>query len=183
MKKKVMNMELLETMLKRRSCRSFNDIPVSDEEIDAIITAGLSSPTGHGYYPCDLIVVKDKELLNKLENTRVGGGKIIKESSVTVFVIGDKVKSETWIEDCSIILSNMHLMADSMGLGSCWIQGRLRTTVDGKVTDDFVKSVLNYPDNYELLGALAIGNIDSHPERHGEAFMNELKKKVHINKF
>lgn len=176
-------MNLLETMLKRRSCRSFNDIPVTDDQIDQIVTAGLSSPTGHGYYPCELVIVKERELLNRLEGTRVGGGTIIKNSSVTIFVLGDTVKSETWIEDASIILSNMHLMADSMGLGSCWIQGRLRTAVNGEKTDDFVKKILNYPDNYELLGALAIGNIDTHPEAHGKEFMDELKKKVHTNTF
>lgn len=35
-------------------------------------------------------------------------------------------KTDVWTEDCSIAMSNMHLVADSLGLGSCWIQERCR---------------------------------------------------------
>lgn len=176
-------MELLNTMMHRRSVRQFNDVPVTKEQIDNLITAALSSPTGHGYYPCELIVVTDKDMLKKLEGTRAGAGKMISSSSVTIFVIADKVKSETWIEDCSIMLSNMHLMADSMGLGSCWIQGRVRECAEGGPVDDFTKKVLGYPDQFEILGCLAVGNIDEHPGAHDEAFYAEQLKKVHYNKF
>ena len=40
-----------------------------------------------------------------------------------VVVIADPEKTDVWTEDCSIAMAYMHLAADSLGLGSCWIQG------------------------------------------------------------
>lgn len=176
-------MELLNQMLHRRSTRQFNDQPLTEEQIQTILMAALSSPTGHGYYPCDIIVVTDKEVLKKLEGTRDGAGKMIAACGAAFFVIGDKVKSETWIEDCSIMLSNMHLMSDAMGLGSCWIQARVRQAADGQPADQFVRGILGYPEQFELEGCLAVGNIDVHPEPHDQAFFDKMMEKVHRDKF
>ncbi|MCF0150393.1 MAG: nitroreductase family protein [Firmicutes bacterium] len=176
-------MELLEQMLHRRSVRTFNDIPVTQEQLQNIITAALSSPTGHGYYPCELVVVTDKDILKQLEGTRAGAGKMIAACSAAIFVLGDKVKSETWIEDCSIMLSNMHLMADAQGLGSCWIQARVRQAADGQPADAFVRQILGYPEQFELEGCLVVANTDDHPAPHDQAFIDKMMEKVHRERF
>ena len=49
-----------------------------------------------------------------------------------IAVLGNPEAADTWIEDCSIVMANMHLEAAASGVGSCWVQGRMRTAADGR---------------------------------------------------
>jgi nitroreductase len=60
-------------------------------------------------------------------------------------------------------MANMHLMADSLGLGSCWVQCRLRGAVDGRSTEEYVRDILHFPETHRLEAILALGVIDTHP--------------------
>ncbi len=57
-------------------------------------------------------------------------------------------------------MTNMHLMANDLGLGSCWIQGRGRLTESGQSSSDYVRDVLGVSADWELLAMLAIGALD-----------------------
>ena len=48
-------------------------------------------------------------------------------------------KSDVWIDDCAITMANMHLMADSIGLGSCYINARMRKAVEGRYRELYKK--------------------------------------------
>lgn len=39
-------MDAIDVLLNRRSCRTFEDGPVSDEDIDTIVECGLQAPSG-----------------------------------------------------------------------------------------------------------------------------------------
>ena len=54
----------------------------------------------------------------------------------------------------------MHLMANELDLGSCWIQGRGRVTENDQASSDYVRDALGISDEWELLAMLAIGAID-----------------------
>lgn len=174
-------MELLEILQNRHSVRSYTDEKIPKEKLEKIIDAGLLSASGHGYRPWELIVVREKETLQQLSQARVGSAKMLEKADAAIIVIGDHEKSDTWVEDCSIVMSNMHLMADSLGVGSCWIQGRNRETPSGQTTEAYVRSILGFPENYSLLAMLSLGM----PAKH--APKTELSKlpreKVHQGKF
>ena len=74
-----------------------------------------------------------------------------------IVVLGDLEKSDTIIEDCSIVMANMHLMASSLELGSCWIQGRMRNAPDGGTTEAYVRELLAIPEQYQLEAILSLG--------------------------
>ena len=80
-------------------------------------------------------------------------------------VIGDESKSDVWVEDSSIAMANMHLMADHLGVGSCWIQGRLRRNGE-MTTDAFVRDILHYLAPYQLEAILSLGMPESKPKPH-----------------
>ena len=120
-------MDMLDTMLSRRSIRKYKDEPVCPEKLEAVLSAALCSATGKGKRPWELVVVKDKEQLKKLALCRQGAGRLLEGAAVGIAVIGDKELSDTWIEDCSIVMANMHLMARARTAGppthaprSCW---------------------------------------------------------------
>ena len=76
----------------------------------------------------------------------------------------ERYRFDAWVEDCSLALGNMHLMADYLGLGSCWIQGRMREAEDGRSTEEFLRELLAFPVELKLEAMLAVGIAESHPE-------------------
>lgn len=150
-------MNLLDMMCHRHSIRQYTDERISDEALEKILQAGLLSASGKNRRPWEFIVVRDKVTLVKMADARAAGAQMLQGADSAIVVIGDSEKADTWIEDCSITMANMHLMADSLGVGSCWIQGRLREAKDGRSTQDYLRSLLQYPENYELQAILSLG--------------------------
>lgn len=157
-------MDLLEVMQNRRSVRRYTQERITEEKLEAIVQAGLLSPSSRSLYPWDCIVVRNKETLELLSRCRVGGAaKMLAGADCAIVVIADPNKADTWIEDSSIAMANMHLMADHVGVGSCWIQGRLRSAGE-ESTDAYVRRLLNYPESYELEAILSLGMPEAKPQ-------------------
>lgn len=97
-------------------------------------------------------------MLENLSECREGAARMLAGADCCVLVLGDREKSDTIIEDCSIVMANMHLMASSLGLGSCWIQGRNRTAPDGRSTEEYVRELLCFPEQYQLEAILSLGD-------------------------
>lgn len=170
-------MNFLDLLKHRRSIRQYKEEAVSKEALEAIVEAGLLSPSGRNIRPWELIVVQKKETLEKMSECRVGSAKMLAGASVAIVVIADPEKTDVWTEDCSIVMSNMHLMADSLGLGSCWIQSRLRTAQDKTTTEEFCRKLLHVPERYCLEAILSVGIAQKRPAPHG---LQEIEtEKVH----
>ena len=173
--------QLLEIMRKRRSVRKYTNETVSDEQLQHILQAGLLSPSGRRIRPWEFIVVKDRDVLQKLAYSRTGAADMLKNASCAIVLIADYNKTDVWIEDCSIAIAYMHLMADSLGLGSCWIQGRLRESAEGISSDEYVRNLLGYPENLCLEAILSIGVPVEKKEPYA---INELsEEKIHFNRY
>lgn len=156
-------MDLMEMMKNRRSVRKYTQERIEDEKIEKIVQAGLLSASGRGIRPWEFIVVRDKEMLRKMSECRNGAAKMLEGADCAVVVIADAEKTDVWTEDCSIAMANMHLMADVMGVGSCWIQGRLREAPDGRSTEEYLRELLKYPKDYKLEAILSLGMPEVHP--------------------
>lgn len=174
-------MSLLEIMQSRRSVRKYTDEKISEENMTAIIQAGLLSASSKGKRPWELIVVRDKDMLKKMADCRDGAANMLAGADAAVVVIADENATDVWTEDCSIVMSNMHLMADSLGVGSCWIQGRLRTAADGRTTEEYLRECLGYPENFRLEAILSLGM----PVKHTPGYeLSDLHtEKVHYEKY
>lgn len=159
-------MNLLEIMQNRRSVRTYTGEKIPKDKLEKILQAGLLSPSGRNRKPWEFVVVQEKDMLEKLSHCRVGAAKMLENAGCAIVVFADPEKTDVWVEDCSITMSNMHLMADSLGLGSCWIQGRLREAENGERTEAYCRSVLNVPDKYVLEAILSIGVCNEHPKAH-----------------
>jgi nitroreductase len=75
----------------------------------------------------------------------------------------------------------MQLAAEEEGLGSCWVQIRLRKDAEGVSAEENVRSLLGLPMNYAVLSIVAIG----HKERESKPFDEEKMQweKLHIERF
>lgn len=174
-------MDLLEVMQKRRSVRTYTEEAVTEENITRILQAGLLSASGKAIRPWEFIVVRNKETLKKMSECRIAGSKMLESADCAIVVLGDEEKSDVWVEDCSVAMANMHLMADSLGVGSCWIQGRLREAPGGVTTEAYLRELLEFPENIRLEAVLSLGM----PQKHPEAYRLEslLTEKVHKERF
>lgn len=170
-------MELIDVMLKRRSTRKFNDEPVTKDELDKILHAALLAPTSMNRKPCNFMVVERKETLVDLANAKDHGADLIKGADKAIVVVADTMVADTWIEDSSIALTYMHLMATELGLGSCWVQIHLRSR-DGKDSEELVRDILKIDDHYRIVGIMALGHSDDIPPAHD---LDDIdKNKIHF---
>ena len=177
-----MNEQMLETFLNRRSVRSYTGEAVPMEKLNQIIMAGLSSASSRAARPWDLIVVRDKDKLIEMSGCRLkGSSRMLAGADVAIVVVGDEERSDVWIEDCSVVMANMHLMASALGVGSCWIQGRDREAIDGETTEDFLRRILQFPAECRLEAILSLGMPDE--ELPGRAPESLPVNKDHINKY
>lgn len=174
-------MELLEVMQKRRSVRTYTGEAVSEEDVTCILQAGLLSASGKAIRPWEFIVVRNKETLKSMSRCRVAGSQMLEAADCAIVVLGDEEKSDVWVEDCSVAMANMHLMADSLGVGSCWIQGRLREAPGGRTTEAYLRELLEFPENYRLEAILSLGMPQNHPGAYELGDL--LEGKVHRERF
>lgn len=174
-------MDLLNMLTKRRSIRTYTGETISQDLLDQVIQAGLLSETSRNRKPWEFVVVQKKKTLEELSHCRAMGSGMLKNAACAIVVVGDEEKADTWTEDCSIAMAHMHLMADSLGLGSCWIQGRLRFADEEKTTEAYVQELLGIPGNYKLEAILSLGMIEMHPE--GYEVPDVKGEKVHYERF
>ena len=150
-------MNLLDVILNRRSVRNYKEEPIKEDDLKQILQAGLLSPTGRNRKPWEFVVVQNRETLEKMAASRIGGAGMLAGAAAAIVVLGDEEKTDVWTEDCSIAMSNMHLMAASLGVGSCWIQGRLREASESVTTENYLRNLLGFPENMRLEAILSLG--------------------------
>ncbi|MCQ2596385.1 MAG: nitroreductase family protein [Treponema sp.] len=153
-------MDFIDLINKRHSVRAYSGKEVSDEVLKELIDCAKLAPTSRNKKTVEYIVVKDRELLEKLSVAKAGGSQMLKDAGAAIVVIGDSDKSDVWIEDCSIAMTYLHLAAVNLGLGSCWIQIRNRQNAESKDSGEYIKEMLKIKAPFEVLAVLSVGNID-----------------------
>ncbi len=170
-----------ELLRNRRSIRRFKETKIKNEKIELLKKAILMSPSGKRFNEWEFIFIDDKNILDQLSYCKEHGSELLRNAPLGIVVIADKNKSDIVIEDCSIASIIAQLAAESIGLGSCWVQCRLRKTADGKDSEDVVREILNIPDNYFVQSIIAIGYKDQ--DRKPFEDENLQWEKIHTNTF
>ena len=157
-------MDLTQLLLTRRSIRRYTPQTLSDQDLEVILSAGLLAPSSRGRRPWELVVVRERAMLEQLSHCRQGSARMLAGAAAAILVFADPTQSDVWTEDCSLVLGNMHLMAHALGLGSCWVQGRLRQSeTEAESTDAYCRRLLNVPDPYTLEAILSLGHPAEQP--------------------
>lgn len=157
--------ESIKNILNRRSVKSYKNTPVPDELIDEIVKCGTYAPSGMNKQSAIILVIKDKRTRDELSslNAKIMGVNIdpFYNAPVILVVLANK-DIPTYIYDGSLVMSNMMLAANSLGLGSCWIH-RAKEMFETKEGKEILKS-LDIEGNYEGIGNCIIGYPESIPE-------------------
>ncbi|MGI6752299.1 MAG: nitroreductase family protein [Anaerovoracaceae bacterium] len=163
--------ETLRTIAQRYSCRSFSDEMPSEEQVNAIVEAGLQAPSAMNRQPWRIIVVKDRNLIREMdeegmkelslmgdksgyERIMERGGRMYYNAPVMLVIPVEKNMGYELI-DCGILAENIALAATSLGLGSV-ICGLAAKTFSGEKGPEFKKKI-KFPDGFELGITVLIG--------------------------
>lgn len=170
-------MSLFETILKRRSVRTYTDEEIPEEKLEKILEAGLLAPTSRNRKPCEFYLVKDKEILEQLSKSKAAGSSMLENANAAIVVFADSQKADTWIEDSSIALAYMDLMANELDIGSCWCQSHLRFDADNNSSEDVVREIFSKDVKYRVVGILSLGIAKDKPEPHKLSEIDKSKIK------
>ncbi len=154
---------MIEILRQRRSVRKFQDKPIAPEKLDLLKEAVLRSPSSRSFDPWHFIFVDDKDLLEKLSQSKPHGSAFLKNAPLGIVICADETKSDVWVEDCSIASILAQLTAQSLDLASCWIQIRKRIYSDTVTSEDYIRNRLNIPENIRVESIIAVGHPAEHP--------------------
>ena len=166
---------------KRRSIRKFKNRPIDEEKIDLLIEAALRAPSSISRNPWEFIFVTDPERLEKLSRAKPHSCSFLRGAPLGIVICADPEKCDVWIEDCSIATIFIHLAAESLGLGSCWIQIRKRMHNEEQSAGDYICDLLQIPKHFEVEAIVAVGIPDE--EKPGHKKEQLLLDRIHRDVF
>lgn len=125
--------EAYANLLSRRSIRCYDDRPVPDEVLDAVLEAGIFAPSGMNTQGVHLVAVRDRETVAYLSRLNAAVMNATNDpfygAPCVIVVLADPELYGGWVEDGALALGNMMNAAHALGLGSCWIH-RARQVFD-----------------------------------------------------
>jgi nitroreductase len=144
---------LMDLMYARRTIREFTDEPVTDEQVEAMLKAAMAAPSAQDLQPWHFVVVRKREMLDKLAQVHKYAH-MLEKAPLAVVVCGDeKVSEKHWVEDTCVATQNLLLAATALGLGGVWI-----SLYPKKKHQKYVRELLDIPEHVGVLCALAVGN-------------------------
>lgn len=172
---------LLEILRKRRSIRQFDERPVEQEKIEMLLEAALRSPSSRSLNPWEFVVVQDKGVIEALSKAKPHGASFMKTAPLAVVICADPARCDVWVEDCSIATLLLHLTAADLGLGSCWVQIRLREHGDGRMAEEYIREQLGLPENLVVEAMVAIGY--GREDKPGHPASSLLTERIHRERY
>ena len=148
---------MIELLRNRRSVRKFTSEAIEPEKVELLKETVLRSPTSRNIKPWEFIFVDDREILRQLSLSKPHGARFLQHAALGLVVCADGEKSDVWTEDCSIASILVQMVAQSIGLGSCWIQIRNRMFDDETTSQEYVRNLLKMPVNIEVESIVALG--------------------------
>lgn len=161
-------MELKEIISRRRSTRKFLPTPVERERLERVVEMALQAPSSRNSRSTRFMILQNPDLLEKMSRMRDYGSAFMKDAAAAILVMGDKRATDLWIDNCAISATTLQLAVVDEGLASCWVHVNdrpcLQAEPDGRKADDYLRELLDLPEHYGILCAVALGYSDFEPK-------------------
>jgi len=169
--------EVLKVIAERYSCRDFKDKMPSDEVLRAIAGAAIQAPSGMNRQAWRVIVVKDRELMQDMENAGMEylasvedkssynrimerGGRLFYGAPCMVVVPIDPEQYGPALIDCGILCQNIALAATSLGIANVMCGFAGLAFANGKHSEEF-SGRLGFPSGYAFGCSVLLGYANS----------------------
>lgn len=177
--------ETLQTIKNRYSCRSFTGTAIPQEMVEAIALAGVQAPSAMNQQPWQIIVIKDKALLDEMDasvmemlskqedkglyDRMMGRGGKLFYNAPCMYVIAKKAGTDL---DCGIVTENIALAASSLGLGNV-ICGLARMSFMTEKGELYKEKII--PEGYEFGMSVLVGYATGEKGTPHEPDMTKIK--------
>lgn len=156
----------LQNIISRRSVKKYDNRSVPIELVEEVVKAGTFAPSGMNRQSPIILAVTNKEMRDRLSriNLEIVIGKNLVTSSghndpfygaPVVLVVLAKKDIGTRVYDGSLVMENMMVAAQSLGLGSCWIH-RAKETFETEEGKQILRE-LGIEGEYEGIGNCILG--------------------------
>ncbi|POZ89812.1 nitroreductase family protein [Petrotoga sp. SL27] len=191
-------MDLIEIIKQRRSIRKFKQETIDDEILKDLVDCARLAPCASNKQPLEFIIVKDKEICNKVfENlswaayiSPKGTPKEGEKPTAYIIILVNKQRATKWIgHDVGAAFENILLAAWSKGIGGCPIVS---------INRENLGEILKVPQDYEINTVVALGykghesfaednddTVKYHMDEKGNFHVPKrpLEKVIHFDKF
>lgn len=163
------NMDVMEAIRRRYSCRSYQPRPIEPEKIQAVLEAARLAPSARNLQDWRFVVVTDpakKQALGVAANNQTfisQAGAIIIACSVSRHVM--RCGQPVGPIDVAIALEHICLAGVELGLGTCWI---------GSFYPDKVRTIVEIPLDVQIIELLAIGYPADQPRPHQRVQIEQI---------
>jgi nitroreductase len=116
--------DAMNSIMRRRSIRKFEDRPVEREKIEGILRAAMQSPTAKDSRCWEFLVVTEREACEAISKMSEFAMCAAKAPAVIVPMVNfNQVNSEElwWVQDLSAVVQTILLQAEEEGLGAVWL--------------------------------------------------------------
>ncbi|MCD7898699.1 MAG: nitroreductase family protein [Bacteroides sp.] len=147
----------IDVIHQRTSIRSYQDKPVTREQLETIVKAGMAAPSAVNKQPWKFVVIEDKVILHELGKD-IKTSKMVQEAPAAIIVCGDLQKAgedwlqQYWIQDCSAVSQNILLAITDLGLGGVWT-----SVYPAENRMEIVSRILNLPEHLIPLNIIPVG--------------------------
>lgn len=166
--------EIIKVIKERRTTRKFKLDQIKEEELQAIIEAGLYAPSAHNKQSWNFTVIQNSELIEELNIEAKKAAKNFKDEIIqkmannekfnifygapTIIVVsGDKNGMMPEV-DCAAATENMLIAAESLDIGACW-NGMVSLLFNSEKGEEYKKK-LNIPEGYNPYYVVLLGYKD-----------------------
>ena len=163
--------EVVKTIMERRSIRQYQAKPVPRDLLQTLAECGVNAPSGNNRQPWQVRIVDNPDYIAGITAVYVAANpkaaedasfkNMFRNAPAVIFVASPR--SGAGQLDCGMLGENIMLAAHAMGLGTCCLGGPIRFMNTNPDAAPFVER-LAFPDDYELLYAIAVGYPDESPE-------------------
>jgi len=171
----------LDLLRSRRSIRRFQPRPVEAEKLQRLCEALLRAPSSRGRNSWEFIVVQDAVMLRRLGAAKQHGSALLAEAPLAIVIAADPEVSDVWVEDSAIAAMLLQLEALELGLGSCWVQTRLRSHDPQTSSEGYLRELLGVPERFGIVCVVGLGYPAE--QKRGHADDSLLREKLHLERY
>ncbi|MBM6927359.1 nitroreductase family protein [Pseudoflavonifractor phocaeensis] len=146
----------MKELFARRSIRKYLDIPVTPEQIERLLRAGMAAPSAGDGREWSFLVVQSQEGKEKFMSAHDASGAV--KTAPLLIMVCARFREEVyapegfWVQDCAAAIENMLIEATYLGLGSLWMAIYPRQHRIARI-----RTLFGIPEEVIPFGAVAIG--------------------------
>lgn len=165
-----MQNETISTIMARRSIRQYHALPVARDTMMQIMTCGINAANGQNKQSWEVRIVDNPTTMQQIQDLMVTGNPNLQADMVRgcmrgapmmVFIARD-LGYDFSAYDCGLLVGNMMLAAQSLGVGSICLGSPVRFINQADNSAEIL-AMLNLSENYELCLCVGFGYANESP--------------------